>query len=64
MASVPLLDRALLESWRLTIHWQVLLRAGGRAHQVALLRRRQNFDHRNFHQGDDLRAVNWRAFSV
>src|ERR1700688_814265 len=65
MANAPLLDREFLEKLeRLTIHSQKAL-AGlvGRHHMSRLSGPGQEFlDHRNFHHGDDLRAVNWRAF--
>ncbi len=64
-APSPLLDRAALERLeRLAIRWrqsfQGLLggnnvsRYAGVGHEF--------LDHRQFHQGDDLRAVNWRAY--
>ena len=61
----PLIDRALLEKLeRLTIHWQKSLPGlvGGH-HTSRFAGAGQEFlDHRQFYQGDDLRAINWRAF--
>ncbi len=65
MASVPLLDRAFLEKLeRLTIHWQKSFAGlvGGHNKSRFSGAGQEFLDHRNFHQGDDLRAVNWRAF--
>lgn len=65
MAAGPLLDRDFLEKLeRLTIHWQKSF-AGlvGGHNQSRFAGPGQEFlDHRNFHHGDDLRAVNWRAY--
>src|SRR5450432_498498 len=65
MASAPLLDREFLEKLeRLTLHWQKSF-AGlvGGHHRSRFPGAGQEFlDHRNFHAGDDLRAVNWRAY--
>jgi uncharacterized protein (DUF58 family) len=48
---------------RLTIHWQKSFAGLVGGHNVRASRRGQEFlDHRNFHHGDDLRAVNWRAY--
>src|SRR5580698_7597100 len=49
---------------RLTIHWQKSQRGlvGGH-HASRFAGAGQEFlDHRNFAQGDDLRAINWRAY--
>jgi uncharacterized protein (DUF58 family) len=65
MASPPLLEREFLEKLeRLTIHWHKsfaglvgghnMSRFAGAGHEF--------LDHRTFHHGDDLRAVNWRAY--
>ncbi|MCU1233063.1 MAG: hypothetical protein JWP63_1030 [Candidatus Solibacter sp.] len=65
MASAPLLDRAFLEKLeRLTIHWQKSFSGlvGGHNKSRFSGSGQEFLDHRNFHQGDDLRAVNWRAF--
>lgn len=60
-----LLDRAFLERLeRLTIHW---LRSfpglvGGHNTSRFAGAGQEFLDHRHFHHGDDLRAVNWRAY--
>src|SRR5512133_3621157 len=65
MATSPLLDAAFLEKLeRLAIQWQKSF-AGlvGGHNQSRFAGAGQEFlDHRNFHHGDDLRAVNWRAY--
>jgi len=65
MASAPLLDREFLEKLeRLAIHWQKsfggLVGGHNRSHFAGA--GQEFLDHRNFHHGDDLRAVNWRAY--
>jgi uncharacterized protein (DUF58 family) len=60
-----LLDRQFLERLeRLTIHWQRsfpgLVGGHNRSHFAG--GGQEFLDHRHFHQGDDLRAVNWRAY--
>src|SRR6202051_4907111 len=65
MASAPLLDREFLEKLeRLTIHWQKSSAGlvGGHNRSRFPGSGQEFLDHRNFHQGDDLRAVNWRAY--
>src|ERR1700739_3722966 len=65
MPAAPLLDREFLERLeRLTIHWQKSFAGLVGGHNVAhFAGAGQEFlDHRNFHHGDDLRAVNWRAY--
>jgi uncharacterized protein (DUF58 family) len=65
MASAPLLDREFLEKLeRLTIHWQKSFAGlvGGHNKSRFSGAGQEFLDHRNFHQGDDLRAVNWRAY--
>lgn len=61
----PLIDTEMLEKLeRLTIHWQKSQRGlvGGH-HASHFAGAGQEFlDHRNFTQGDDLRAINWRAY--
>lgn len=61
----PLLDTRLLEKLeRLAIHWQKSLPGlvGGH-HASRFAGPGQEFlDHRNFHPGDDLRAINWRVY--
>src|SRR6202795_753850 len=65
MPSTPLLDRQFLEKLeRLTIHWQKSFNGlvGGHATSRFAGGGQEFLDHRHFHQGDDLRAVNWRAY--
>src|ERR1700724_4717667 len=65
MASAPLLDRQFLERLeRLTIHWQKSFAGlvGGHNESRFAGAGQEFLDHRNFHHGDDLRAVNWRAY--
>jgi uncharacterized protein (DUF58 family) len=61
----PLVDRRFLEKLeRLTLEWQKSFNGlvGGR-HTSRFAGAGQEFlEHRNFHHGDDLRAVNWRAY--
>jgi uncharacterized protein (DUF58 family) len=61
----PLLDRQLLEKLeRLTIHWQKSFAGLVGGHNASRFSGpgQEFLDHRNFHHGDDLRAVNWRAY--
>ena len=65
MADAPLLEREFLEKLeRLTIHWQKSFAGlvGGHNKSRFPGSGQEFLDHRNFHQGDDLRAVNWRAY--
>jgi len=65
MPSTPLLDRQFLEKLeRLTIHWQKSFNGlvGGHNSSRFAGGGQEFLDHRHFHHGDDLRAVNWRAF--
>lgn len=65
MPSGPLLDREFLEKLeRLTIHWQKSFPGLVGGHNVSRFAGagQEFLDHRNFHHGDDLRAVNWRAY--
>ena len=65
MASAPLLDREFLEKLeRLTTHWQKSFAGlvGGHNKSRFPGSGQEFLDHRNFHHGDDLRAVNWRAY--
>ncbi len=65
MANAPLLDREFLEKLeRLTIHWQKSFAGlvGGHNRSRFPGAGQEFLDHRNFHHGDDLRAVNWRAY--
>src|ERR1700729_3935429 len=65
MEPAPILDREFLEKLeRLALRWQKSF-AGlvGGHNQSRFAGAGQEFlDHRNFHHGDDLRAVNWRAY--
>lgn len=61
----PLLDREFLERLeRLAIHWQRSFAGlvGGHNRSRFAGGGQEFLDHRHFHQGDDLRAVNWRAY--
>jgi uncharacterized protein (DUF58 family) len=65
MSAAPLLDREFLERLeRLTIHWQKSFAGlvGGHNRSRFAGSGQEFLDHRNFHHGDDLRAVNWRAY--
>jgi uncharacterized protein (DUF58 family) len=65
MPSAPLLDRAFLEKLeRLALHWQKSFPGLVGGHNPSRLAGpgQEFLDHRNFHHGDDLRAVNWRAY--
>ncbi len=65
MASTPLLDRQFLEKLeRLTIHWQKSFNGLVGGHNTSRFSGggQEFLDHRHFHHGDDLRAVNWRAY--
>ena len=65
MAQAPLIDQQLLEKLeRLTLHWQQSFRGavGGRVPSRLSGPGQEFLDHRHFRQGDDLRAVNWRAY--
>ena len=65
MANAPLLDREFLEKLeRLTIRWQKSFAGlvGGHNMSRSAGAGQEFLDHRNFHHGDDLRAVNWRAY--
>lgn len=61
----PLIDHALLEKLeRLSIHWRKSLPGLVGGHNTSRFAGagQEFLDHRNFHHGDDLRAVNWRAY--
>lgn len=65
MAGTPLLDREFLEKLeRLTIHWQKSFAGLVGGHNASRFAGpgQEFLDHRHFHHGDDLRAVNWRAY--
>ncbi len=61
----PLLETALLEKLeRLTIQWQKSLPGLVGGHNTSRFAGpgQEFLDHRHFHHGDDLRAVNWRVY--
>ncbi len=61
----PLVDREFLERLeRLTLQWQRSFQGlvGGHNPSKFAGTGQEFLDHRNFHSGDDLRAVNWRAY--
>ncbi|HUQ93745.1 MAG TPA: DUF58 domain-containing protein [Bryobacteraceae bacterium] len=63
--AAPLLDRAFLERLeRLTIHWMKSFPGlvGGHNSSRFSGAGQEFLDHRHFHHGDDLRAINWRAY--
>src|SRR5438067_12502782 len=63
--TAPLIDSALLEKLeRLAIRWQKSFSGLVGGHNMSHLSGagQEFLDHRHFHHGDDLRAVNWRAY--
>lgn len=61
----PLIDSAFLHKLeRLAIRWQKSFPGLVGGHNVSRFSGsgQEFLDHRHFHQGDDLRAVNWRAY--
>jgi uncharacterized protein (DUF58 family) len=63
--SAPLLDREFLERLeRLAIHWRKSFAGLVGGHNPSRFSGpgQEFLDHRNFHYGDDLRSVNWRAY--
>lgn len=65
MAEELLIDSRLLEKLeRLTIQWQKSLSGLVGGHNTSRFAGsgQEFLDHRQFHHGDDLRGVNWRAF--
>jgi uncharacterized protein (DUF58 family) len=65
MPNGPLLERQFLEKLeRLTIHWRKSFNGlvGGHNSSRFAGGGQEFLDHRHFHSGDDLRAVNWRAY--
>ena len=65
MKDKPLLERPFLEKLeRLTLEWKNSFGGlvGGRKPSRLAGAGQEFLDHRNFHAGDDLRAVNWRAY--
>jgi uncharacterized protein (DUF58 family) len=64
-SSEPLVDRHFLERLeRLTLRWQKSFPGIVGGHNLSHFAGpgQEFLDHRNFHQGDDLRGVNWRAY--
>jgi len=65
LAQAPIIDRAFLEKLeRLTIRWQKSFPGLVGGHNLSRFsgQGQEFLDHRHFHHGDDLRAVNWRAY--
>src|SRR6476620_8769409 len=65
MSSAALLDRQFREKLgRLTIHWEKSFSGLVGGHNASRFAGggQEFLDHRHFHHGDDLRAVNWRAY--
>src|ERR1051325_11308951 len=65
MPAAALLDRQFLEKLeRLTIHWEKSFSGLVGGHNTSRFAGggQEFLDHRHFHHGDDLRAVNWRAY--
>ena len=64
MAEAPLIERILERLERLAIHWQKSLPGLVGGHNTSRFAGagQEFLDHRQFHQGDDMRAVNWRAY--
>lgn len=65
MDSAPILDRQFLEKLeRLALSWQKSFPGlvGGHNQSRFAGAGQEFLDHRSFHLGDDLRAVNWRAY--
>jgi uncharacterized protein (DUF58 family) len=63
--TAPLIDTELLAKLeRLAIHWQKSLPGAVGGHNTSRFAGsgQEFLDHRQFHHGDDLRDVNWRAF--
>src|ERR1700751_1283747 len=61
----PLIENHLLEKLeRLSVRWQKSFPGlvGGHNRSRFAGAGQEFLDHRNFHHGDDLRAVNWRAY--
>lgn len=64
-AAAPFIDRQFLEKLeRLAIRWQKSFPGLVGGHNASRFAGsgQEFLDHRNFHHGDDLRAVNWRAY--
>src|SRR6201996_5486959 len=61
----PIVDRRFLERLeRLTLHWEKSFNGLVGGHNTSRFAGpgQEFLDHRHFHHGDDLRAVNWRVF--
>ena len=61
----PIVDRRFLERLeRLTLHWEKSFNGLVGGHNLSRFSGpgQEFLDHRNFHEGDDLRSVNWRAY--
>jgi uncharacterized protein (DUF58 family) len=65
MAQDLIIDQKFLEKLeRVTLHWQKSFPGlvGGRNPSRLAGPGQEFLDHRHFHHGDDLRAINWRAY--
>src|SRR5947209_9928752 len=65
MSTTPIIDGAFLEKLeRLALNWQKSFPGLVGGHNMSRLpgAGQEFLDHRHFHYGDDLRAVNWRAY--
>jgi uncharacterized protein (DUF58 family) len=65
VATEPIIDKSFLEKLeRLTIHWRKSFPGlvGGHNRSRFPGPGQEFLDHRHFHHGDDLRAVNWLAY--
>jgi uncharacterized protein (DUF58 family) len=65
MAQQQLIEQSFLEKLeRLTIHWKRSFPGLVGGHNVSRFSGSglEFLDHRHFHEGDDLRAINWRAY--
>lgn len=65
MTRESLIDRSFLEKLeRLAMRWQASFRGRIGGHNLSRFSGpgQEFLDHRHFHEGDDLRSVNWRAY--
>lgn len=65
MSTSPIIDSDLLEKLeRMALRWQKSFPGLVGGHNISRLpgAGQEFLDHRHFHHGDDLRAVNWRAY--
>lgn len=65
MARESLIDRSFLEKLeRLAMRWQASFRGRIGGHNLSKFSGpgQEFLDHRHFHEGDDMRSVNWRAY--